>query len=234
MTDGRIQAVIFDAAGTLLRLREPVGDTYARFAKAHGADVPAGRLDEAFARVFASAPANVHEGEPIWRIEALERNWWHARVRETFRAADQMVRFDDFDAFFEEIWTHYAGAGAWELATGTREALTTLRKSGRSLAIVSNFDHRLRPLLATFALADFFDAVTTPADAGAAKPDRRIFDVCLKRLGLGGHRAAYVGDDPTDDHEGAEQAGLHPIDVTRFASLAELPAALDALEKELA
>ena len=234
MTDGRIQAVIFDAAGTLLRLREPVGQTYARFAKAHGADVPPSRIDEAFARVFKAAPPNLHAGEPIWRSESLERTWWQDRVRETFRAADQMVRFDDFDAFFDEVWEHYAGAGAWELAAGTREALTTISENGRRLAVLSNFDQRLRPLLAAFDLGDFFEAVTTPADAGAAKPDRQIFDVCLKRLGLGGHRAAYVGDDPADDHDGARQAGLHPIDVTRFSSLLELPAALDALEKELA
>ena len=233
MTDGRIQAVAFDAAGTLLRLREPVGETYSRFAKTHGVDVPAGRLDESFARVFRAAPPNLHAGEPIWRSEALERAWWHDRVRETFRSADQMVRFDEFDLFFAEVWDHYAGAGAWELAAGTREALTSISKSGRLLAVLSNFDHRLRPLLASFELADFFEAITTPADAGAAKPDRRIFDVCLKRLGLGGHRVAYVGDDPSDDHEGAQLAGLHPIDVTRFSSLTELPAALDALEKEL-
>jgi putative hydrolase of the HAD superfamily len=234
MEGGRIQAVIFDAAGTLLRLREPVGETYARFAKAHGVDVPAGRLDEAFARVFAAAEPNVHPGQPLYRAEALERVWWHERVRETFRAADQMVRFGDFDAYFDEIWSHYASKDAWELAAGTREALHAITAGGRRVAVLSNFDQRLRGLLRSFDLDEIFEVVTTPADSGAAKPERQIFDVCLKRLGLGGHRAAYVGDRAEEDLDGARNAGMHPINVTRLSSLTELPAVLDALEKELA
>ena len=234
MVGQTIQAVIFDAAGTLIRLAEPVGDTYARVAKAHGVDVPAARLDEAFARVFAGAPANVHPGEPLWRAEGLERGWWFDRVRETFRAADQMVHFDDFDAFFDAVWTHFGSADAWQPAPGTQHALDALAERRIALGIVSNFDQRLRPLLAALDLHEPFDAITTPAEAGAAKPERRIFDVCLKRLGKGAHRALYVGDDPEEDVAGARAAGLHALDVTTLGSLAELPSALDALEKELA
>lgn len=232
--DGKIQAVIFDVSGTLLHLREPVGETYARFAKVHGVVVPADRLTEAFGRIFAAAPANVYPGEPLWKAEALERQWWSVLVRDTFRAADQMVRFEDFDTFCDSLWSHYAGTEAWELAPAAREMLREIASGSRQVAILSNFDQRLRRLLLAFELHEIFDAITTPADAGAAKPERQIFDVCLKRLGIPGHRAVYVGDHPENDFDGAASAGLHPIDVTLFESLAELPAALDALEKELA
>lgn len=233
MANARIKAVIFDAAGTLLLLREPVGETYARFAREHGVEVPSARLEEAFGRVFETAPPNVHPGEPLWRAERLEREWWHARVRETFRAADQMVRFRDFDACFEALFAHYASAAAWQVAPGAHAAVDALAESPRLIAVLSNFDQRLRPLLAGFELHEAFDAITTPADAGAAKPDRQIFDVCLKRLGLAGHRAVYVGDQQRDDMDGARAAGLHSIHVADLSSLAALPDAVDALEKEL-
>ena len=234
MADGQIQAVIFDAAGTLILLREPVGETYARIGREHGVDVPPGRLDDAFRRVFDAAEPNVHPGEPLWRAERLEREWWHARVRESFRAADQMVRFEDFDAYFEAVWSHYASAEAWQPAPGAEAAVETLSESGHVLAVLSNFDQRLRGLLRAFDLVERFDAITTPSDAGAAKPDRQIFDVCLKRLGMPGHRALYVGDRYDEDIEGARAAGLRAIDVADLSSLAALPEAIDALEKELA
>ena len=233
MANGRIQAVIFDAAGTLILLREPVGETYARIALEHGVEVSAGRLDEAFQRVFAAAEPNVHPGEPLWRAERLEREWWHQRVRESFRAADQMLRFDDFDGYFDAVWSHYASAEAWGPAPGAAAALETLAEAGRLIAVLSNFDQRLRGLLRAFDLHEPFDAITTPADAGAAKPDRRIFDVCLKRLGTVRHRSVYVGDRYDEDIEGARAAGIHAIDVADLSSLAALPEAIDALEKEL-
>ncbi len=219
----RIQAALFDVAGTLLLLREPVGVCYARIARSHGVTLPAARLDEAFARVFAAAPANVHPGQPMWKSARLEREWWRARLRETFRAADQSVCFNNFNTFYDEVWAHYASPAAWRVADGAREALSKLAASGVLLGALSNFDQRLRPLLTAFELHACFDAVTTPADAGAAKPDRAIFDVCLKRLNTPAPRALYIGNQAAGDIEAARAAGLHAIAVEQIQSLAALP-----------
>ena len=235
MNDVRpIQAVVFDAAGTLIRTRETVGETYHRAAARHGVEVPASRLDEAFGRVFAAAEPNVHPGETLLRSAELERAWWWEIVRGTFRAADGMVIFDDFEAYFDELWTFYGTTEAWELMPGAREALDALAERGLMLAVLSNFDQRLRPLLRGFDLHERFEAVTLPADAGAAKPERQIFDVCLKRLGIANHHGVYVGDQAEEDLRASKTAGLHPIDVGSLATLAELPARVEALEKELA
>lgn len=229
----RIRAVIFDAVGTLLHLREPVGATYARFAEAHGARIPASRLEEAFRRILAQAPpSRPAPGEPLEAAAARERAAWRQVVRGTFRAADQSVRVDDEDALFDALWAHYARPDAWTLAPGTREALDALAASGRALAVLSNFDQRLPPLLDALGLRARFDAVVLPADAGAAKPDRRIFEVCLARLGLPASRAVYVGDHAVRDVKAARAAGLHAIDVGGSATLAGLPGRVDALEED--
>ncbi len=234
MNDVRpLQAVIFDAAGTLIRLRESVGETYARFAREAGVEVPPSRLDEAFGRVFAAAAPNVHPGTPMRDAVALEKRWWWELVRGTFRAADGMVIFDDFDAYFERLWEHFGTARAWELMPGAAEALPVLRERGYLLAVLSNFDQRLRPLLQELEIHEHFEAVTLPSDANAAKPERQIFDICLKRLGIANHHCAYVGDHAVEDLEGSKTAGLHPIDVTRLATLLDLPPLLEAMEKEL-
>lgn len=224
-----IQAVLFDAAGTLIRLRDPVGETYVRFARPYGVALPASRVEEAFARVMAQARPDPRPGEPLAQAAARERTWWSARVRETFRAADAEARFADFDAFFASLFEHYATAAAWALAPGSEEALDELARRGLRLAVVSNFDQRLRRLLRELGIHERFETVTLPADAGAAKPDRTIFEVCLKRLGLPAHRAVYVGDRAEQDVRAAAGVGLHALDVSGLATLAEIPARIAAL-----
>jgi putative hydrolase of the HAD superfamily len=231
---GRILAVLFDAVGTLILLREPVGETYARVARRHGVQLPASRLDDAFARVLAAAPPNVHPGVPPADVAERERGWWRARVRETFRAADGMARFDDFEACFAELWRHYAGAEAWRLAPGAREGLEAFAARGLRLGVLSNFDRRLPGILRELGLDAYFDVVTLPADAGAAKPAPAIFAAALTRLGVPAERTLYVGDHAEQDVAGAAGAGLLVLDVGTLPDLATLPKALDRLERELA
>jgi putative hydrolase of the HAD superfamily len=228
----RLRAVLFDAAGTLLRLREPVGATYARMARPFGVDLPAARLGEAFGRILAAAPPNVHPGRTPAEAAACERRWWRERVRETFRATDGSARLSDFETCFDRLWRHYAGPAAWALAPGAEQALSALRRAGRGLAVVSNFDQRLRGLLAELGVAAFFDAVVLPADAGAAKPDPAIFALCLERLGVAPVHAAYVGDEGPAALAAIHAQGLRTVDVRGLATLAEVPGRLAALEEE--
>jgi putative hydrolase of the HAD superfamily len=230
----RILGVVFDAVGTLLLLREPVGETYGRLAAAHGVTLPASRIDEAFQRVLAEAKPNVHPGATLALAAEREHGWWRERVRETFRAADGMARFDDFDAFFAGLWAHYAEASAWRLGSGALQCLDVLSGRGLRLGVLSNFDQRLRRLLAALGLAERFDVVTLPADAGAAKPARAIFEHCLGRIGLAPANVLYVGDRATLDVAAARQAGLLALDVGSLSDLSALPAAIDHIEEELA
>jgi putative hydrolase of the HAD superfamily len=229
---GRLRAALFDAAGTLIGPAEPVGESYARAAAAHGAAIPAWRLDDAFRRVLRRAPPMAFPGEPPARVAALERGWWRERVRETLRAADQTARVADFDGFFDSLFAHFARPQAWRARPGAGEALVALRGRGLRLAVVSNFDHRLEPILAGLGLAGFFEAVVRPAHAGAAKPAAAIFTFALARLGVAPGEAVYVGDDAEQDVAAARAAGLAAIDVAELATLAELPAWIAALEPD--
>ncbi len=228
-----VRAVLFDATGTLLLFRESVGEIYRAFALEFGVDLPATRIAEAFGRVLSSADPMVFPDEPAGRRPTLERQWWWHRVRSTFRAADSAAQFTDFDAYFDRLWNHYAAGAAWRLAPGTREALDALRARQLPMAVVSNFDHRLANILEELDILSYFEKVTTPTDTGVAKPDRRIFDAALAGLGDPTRRAIYVGDRAIEDVAGARRAGLIPIPVGSLATLAELPAHIDALEQEM-
>lgn len=223
------QAVLFDAAGTLIELRESVGLTYSRLAAEHGVSLPAARLDDAFHRVMRAAPPRVFPEAPAEQIDAREKQWWRERVRSTFLATDSTVRFPDFDAFFDALWEEYSGDRSWRARPGASELLAQLEQGGLRLAVVSNFDRRLREILAALGLAQRLAAIVLPADCGAEKPDERIFEAALAELGVPASACVYVGDDPARDLAGATRAGLVAVDVAEIGGLGELPARLRSL-----
>ena len=96
--------------------REPIGETYARAARAQGAEISAWRIEDAFRRVFAAAEPMVFPGEEPAKIPERERAWWRERIRATFRAADATARFADIEAFFAALWEHFARAESLLLA----------------------------------------------------------------------------------------------------------------------
>ena len=220
--------MLFDAVGTLLRLREPVGATYARLAAEHGARVPAGRLEEAFARCRAAAgPVGYAPGQALAEAAALERGWWRRLVDDTFRAADGAAVPRPFDAFFERLFAHYGTAAAWELAPGAEACLRELRARGVATAVVSNFDLRLPGRAAGPRRR------RAPRRRGAPRRRRRR----EARRGRSSRRPASGSASPrrrrpswgtsrARTSTGARAAGLRAVDAGALATLVELPAAL--------
>ncbi len=223
------KAVLFDATGTLIELREPVGETYARFARAHGVDLPVSRIDDAWKRVVAVRELRCFPDARPEDVPRLERAWWHGVVRATFRATDQTVVFTDFDTFFGELFDWYTTAEAWRVRPGVEATLARLWKEGLRLGIVSDFDYRLTDVLESLQIAALFDAVILAGTVGVTKPDARLFEAALTMMSLSERDAVYVGDDPERDLAGAEGAGLAAVDVTSLESFAELPECLATL-----
>lgn len=220
----RVRAVLIDAAGTLIRPREPIGESYARAARAHGVSVSPWRIEDAFRRVLAKAPPMAFPGAAPEQVPALERDWWREVVRRSFLAAEQASRPHDFDALFDSLWEHFADPRAWAPAPGAHGALAALREAGVAVAVVSNFDTRLPGILEGLRLSPWIDAVVLPSRARACKPDPAIFHAALEALRCAAGDAVVVGDDPDADVAAARALGMRAIDVGGLATLDELPA----------
>jgi len=226
MTDASHAATIcFDATGTLIEVRAPVGDVYHRIALEHGVDLPAWRLDDAFRRVLRQAPARGLDGATREERCASEIDWWFERIRQTFQATDSTARFDDFRAFAQALFDHYQSDAAWRTREGVAQALTQLRQLGCFLAVTSNFDHRLPKILELLDLTRFFLTIEVPCQMGRAKPDRAIFEAVAEASGRPLHSLVYVGDDPPEMLAAIAAHGLRVIDiraVQEFSALADL------------
>lgn len=155
---------------------------------------------ESMRRVRASVSAefpHMRHDLAFLRREALRR---HAREAGYADAAVEPA----FDAF-------YAARNQVELFDDVLPALGRLRARYRLMALSNgNAD------LAVIGLASLFEHTIGAREAGAAKPDRRIFEALLGRAGLKPRQVVYVGDDPHADVEGARAAGMPAVWIDRF------------------
>jgi putative hydrolase of the HAD superfamily len=113
----------------------------------------------------------------------------------------------DRDAFFEAVYGHFAEPGVWDLYPEATEVLEALH--GRfELAVISNFDGRLRMILEHLGVSKFFAHIFLSSELGADKPDPEIYRRGLGLNGVQPNEALHVGDDPERDWKGATAAGL--------------------------
>jgi len=201
-----IKAVSFDAAGTLIHLAEDVGTSYGRVANAFGVSVDSAVLNRAFGIVWKRTPPPF--SDETGADEPHEKAWWQRLVGEVFCEAG--APFSDepaFTAFFEALYLHFEAPGTWLAVPGARETVDRIAKAHRCV-ILSNFDARLRRVLADLDLLAPFEAVFVSCEMRLSKPDPRVFATVATSLGLFPREILHVGDDPLCDWAGAEAAGF--------------------------
>jgi len=204
------RAIFFDAAGTLFHLPRGVGWHYREVARRHGANLDEAALNAAFRKAWkASAPP--HETR-VPRADD-DRGWWQALVVNVLEECGTGPELNR-EAYFAELWSEFTKPGVWELFPETREVLSALRGRFR-LGVISNFDSRLREILAQLGIAEFFDDVVISSEVGAEKPSPHIFGEALRRLGIEPDEALHAGDEAEADWHGAAAAGLRVFELDR-------------------
>jgi len=199
-----LKAIFFDAAGTLFYLTKTVGDHYALVGSEVGLTLDPHHLDRAFHSAWKQMPPRPAIDGPR---ENDDKDWWRELVDLVLdQVAPSLSEFDR-DNFFEIAYEHFAEAGVWELYPEVTDVLEKLR-SRFQLAVISNFDGRLRFILEHLGISKYFSHVFISSEIGADKPDPEIFQRALKFSDLKPDEALHVGDDPQRDWEAASAAGL--------------------------
>lgn len=198
------QWIAFDAAGTLFEPAVPVERIYAGCFSKFGFNIPEITWKSAFRTAFQVTPDPVYAGDG----EAVEKDWWRAVVRHSAEAAGVRLDSNSMDAAFEELFAHYARGAAWKLFPETQQILVSLKTQNFGLAVTSNFDFRLRPVITELAITDHFDFILTSADVGARKPSPLILNQFIEQTGSDPHACCLVGDSLHADGGAAEAAGI--------------------------
>ena len=199
-----VDAVLFDAGGTLLR------------------------LDHAFIAARARRGGHAVEPDRLWRAEAALRRVIDRRAARPGglddRDAGRVLGY--FGALLElagvprdvarrlndEVSDAHREANLWRVPLpGAVETLDALRRRGFRTGVISNADGRVEALLRDAGLAAHCEIVLDSHLEGVEKPDPEIFRRALERLALGAERAVYVGDIYSIDVVGARAAGLQAV-----------------------
>ncbi len=207
-----VSVIFFDAVGTLIFLPRGVGYHYAEVARRHGATLEPAATEEAFKIAWNTMPPRAATRGP--RPDD-DRGWWRVLVNRVLEHVGAPPHFDRVK-YFEELYQEFARPGVWGLFPEVPEVLEALEQKA-TLAVLSNFDARLRPILADLAVLGRFRHVVISSEVGADKPDPPIFHRALELAGAAPHEALLVGNDPVRDGKGAEAVGMRAWLVDRPA-----------------
>jgi REG-2-like HAD superfamily hydrolase len=176
------RVVVLDAAGTLVEVAGSVGEAYAEEARAAGAELDPRAVESGFARAMRDAPPLAFGRLPPRDRPAAARGWWRETARAAIAGPDGLPEGFAFEVFFDRAWERFARAGAWRVPADVRPALRALRARGIPLAVFSNWDARLGPLLSELGLAGYFCRVLVSSELAAAKPDPAAFEAVAREL----------------------------------------------------
>ena len=221
-----IRAIVYDAVGTLIHVQLSVAAVYTdigrRFGSRHDADAIQRRFHAAFAR------QDRIDAEAGWRTdEARERQRWRDIVAQVL---DDVA---DPTGCFDALFTAFGQPAAWSCDPDAGELLAERARRGYRQALASNFDRRLRSVIAGMPALGVLDPIVISSEIGWRKPAPEFFTHLADRLQLPAEAILYVGDDRRNDYEPARRAGMRGLlvdpkgrhlDVERVGRLGELRA----------
>jgi HAD superfamily hydrolase (TIGR01549 family) len=204
-------------ASAALRLPRPdavlidLDDTLYAYAPAHEAALSAvrqrcmvrlGLEQAAFDGTFETARAQVKAALGPTASAHNRLLYFHRLIELSTKKSDPMLALE-----LEKIyWRRFLSSA--ELFPDARDFIDELRYAKIPTALVTDLTAQVQlRKLVYFELDHAFDVVVTSEEVGADKPDARMYEAALSKLGLGKHaRLWMLGDCPEKDIRGAKQA----------------------------
>lgn len=220
----KLEAVVFDVDFTLAKPGPDLGpEGYRRLGERFGLALDPARYDDARRAAIGTLKRHpeLDHDEEVWILFTERIIQGMGGAGDTYKCAVEMTR----------AWER---AEHFELFDDALPVLEELRGHGLKLALLSNTGRDLNAFVAHHGIQ--VDAILTSRVHGKTKPHESIFIALLGELQVEAAAAAMVGDDPTDDVEGAQSVGMRawlvdrdgrfPDHPDRLADLRALPAAL--------
>ncbi|NLT05394.1 MAG: HAD-IA family hydrolase [Solirubrobacterales bacterium] len=226
MSGTPVRAVLLDALGTLVELRDPAPRLRAALLADAGIDVELAAAERAFAAEIAYYMVNQMRGGDRAGLDALRDD-----CAEVMRAALVEAAPHAASADHAAIRRAMLAALEFDPYPDVAPALAALRRRGLALVVVSNWDCSLPDWLDRAGIAPLIDGAVSSAAVGAAKPAAAVFEAGLRLAGCAAAEALFVGDSVDNDVLGARAAGLRGVLVQRHGDPPAGVEAVDSLER---
>jgi putative hydrolase of the HAD superfamily len=139
------------------------------------------------------------------------------------------------DRLAEAFYRTFTDVSNYRLFPDAVPVLERLRRADLTLGVVSNFEEWLERLLESLDVIPYFEVRVISGVEGYEKPDVRLFELALDRVGVEAAESVYVGDHPFFDTQPASAVGMFAVLIDRrgrypdhpgprIATLDDLPA----------
>ncbi|KAK6741605.1 hypothetical protein RB195_009458 [Necator americanus] len=200
----------------MIAMQKPFNDVYSRVAADYGVNVHPDVIASAFPKLMKSLSAS----DPCFGFNTIGPfEWWKRIVVGCLRegCSVQMDREKE-DEIAQRLFNFYATASAWRIID------PKLRQNGLGVAVVSNFDARLRKILEDLDLYSLFDIVITSGEVGVEKPSPRIFEMVLDHYHLNSaSQLLHIGDSFKNDYRGATDFGANALLFDPYSTNQDVP-----------
>jgi putative hydrolase of the HAD superfamily len=205
------KAVFFDAGETLVHPHPSFPELVVEVLGAEGYKVDPALIREKLHVVSDRFLKAAQENE-LWSTSPdRSRKFW-ADVYRTL-LAEMGLPFGDglADAFYRT----FTDVTNYRLFPDALPVLERLQGEGLRLGVVSNFEEWLERLLESLGVTPFFEVRVISGVEGYEKPDRRLFELALERVGVDARESVYIGDHPYFDTEPAAALGMFAVLIDR-------------------
>ncbi len=111
----------------------------------------------------------------------------------------------------------------WRPVEGAMALLVALRERAAIGVVTNNVASEQHQKIDACGFGPYLDAVVISEEVGVAKPDPRIFEVAIRRLGRSSEKTVMVGDAWATDIGGARAASLRAVWFNRFGAVSPDP-----------
>jgi len=200
-----VKAYVFDAYGTLFDVHSAVG------------------------RYRNSLGDKADSFSAMWRDKQLQYTWVRAMTGRHKPFHDVTADALDFaiasnggvaDGLRETLLDAYMTLDAYPEVP---EVLAQLKEGGARLGILSNGSPKmLDAAVSSAGLSDVLDAVLSVEDVGIFKPDAKVYQLAVDRMGVGGDEISFQSSNRWDI-AGAKAFGFRCVWINRFGQPDEFP-----------
>lgn len=221
----RFKVITFDCTNTLLYFKVLPSQMYKDTA------IKMGHKSEDFdnnvdmMKSFRNHFKNMSKHHPNFGRKTIGYNlWWTILVTEVLsEASSNRINQNSCEKIASELIRKYETDECWAKFKKTDEILRAIKKEGKILGVISNFDPRLHNLLENMKL-DEIDFAITSYEAGVQKPNAEIFEHALHRAirrtypsefvpvpTIHPNEVLHIGNEREKDYEGAKSAGFSAV-----------------------
>jgi REG-2-like HAD superfamily hydrolase len=210
------RAVFFDVGNTLIYPSPSVAEVCHEVIEARGLEAPP---IEEIQRLMPIADRfyedRYWEDDSFWSKEERARAMWTDMYEVLFTA----LGFDKDESARElahDVYHAFGSGTRWEPYDDVKPGFEELKSRGIKIGLISNWDTRLADIFHDMGLSDYLDTIVSSASVGVHKPDPRIFEVALERVGASAADAVHCGDHYFSDVIGARTVGITPVLMNRW------------------